>query len=640
MVAPAWRVSLACLLGYVALPWAEAKVPLALAALAAAWCAPPLSFPSLRRPLLGVCFALALLVLPYWLYFQGEQPAPWWQIAWCGAMAAAGWAWVRAVDSLTGAPEPSTPLRWWKAAVVSAGVLALNWRALFQVMASRGDEPTHLMRLWGWLAFLKYLVASWAGPAAIVLGLAGWWLRRRTRGGMATAALGGAAGLWIYAVIDQAWRADLFTLPRYPGLEMWWQLTALAWAPVKSWIAQEGLYRIVPLLSAAALGLYLMRGPLAGAPALSQLAAALAVASLPTVRYYSTLLYLDLPLALAMTVTCCEVERLAAGAARGRIAASAGWYALALAGFLKETAAVFVPVAFAFVAGRAAGRRVRLFWALAGPLALLLAAAGAQQRGYRLGLENLAVASNYRILGGALWEQYGLALALAAAGSIVLAKERRWLLIGFAVTTAAAYTGFYLADGATVMQQGVPRPRYLGHARFLLAWLPAVVVFGAHAVRRLGGWAGPAVAGLVLAANLAWYPVTAASAPRANWGDYVSDTSDHFYPYDQAFERGRAEFPGARAVAVVGADFYYPFSFYQAKHGWPSAIQDYYLPPAYSAEAYRQEAERAIRGSPDLVWVHVMDHLPAEAYRVELPGYVLAGEYRSKYHRILLYRRS
>ncbi|HYM10617.1 MAG TPA: hypothetical protein VEU62_07790 [Bryobacterales bacterium] len=642
----AWMVCLLCLAGYVAAPWAALKLVLAAAALASAFAAPGPQLGPSRGPLLrfalGLCFALSLLVPPYWLTFGGEEQGPPWPFLWFAAMLAAGWAWVAAADSLTGDSEASPPIPVWKAAVIAAGLLAIDWAAFFQVVPSRGDESQHIMRLWAGLVYAKVLLQSWPAVLAIALALLAAWLWRRSP--RFAAALGGGCGLWIYAAIEASEHADITWLPRYPGFQMWWQATALLWAPVKSWVAQEALYRIVPFAAVLALALYIVRVPLAGSPAPTQLGAAFVVATVPTVRYYSTLLYLDLPLAVAMAVAAFEIERLASATRLGKLPGGAGWYALLLLGLLKETALVFLLVAFLFCAAgavRSPRRWLRLGYALFAPLALFTLAAGVQRDvGYSFRAANLATLSNYRILGGALWDQYGLLLALAAAGLILLAIEKRFLLIAFCLATLAAYTAFYLGDGAVMLDHGVWRPKYLGHARFMLACLPALAVFGVHALRALPRALAWAAAAIALAGNLFVYPVSTVAAPAAHWGDYVFDTSDHFYPYNIVFERCRAEFPRARRVIVVGPDFYYPYLFYQRKWGWPASIDAITLPPRYSAEAYRRSLVLAMRERPELIWVHVMHHLPLAAYRVLPPGYVPAGDYQSRFERIFVFRRA
>ena len=636
-LSPASKVFFVFAAGYVAAPWPAVKLVLASAAVACAAAAPGFSLRPRLRLILGICFTAALLALPYWLFFRGVEPPPYWQFVWFAAVAAAGWAWVTSVDSLTGAPEPLPPIAWWKPALVAAILLLLNWSAFFQVVASRGDESTHILRLWAWLVALKSLLSTSAGLAAAALTLLWAGLRRADRR-IAAACLGAAIGLWLCSVILVGSQIDLAWLPRYPGLQMWWQATALSYAPMKSLVAREGLYRIVPLLSVAFLAIYIMRGPLAHAPALTQLGTALVIATLPAVRYYSTLLYLDLPMIAAITIVCFESERLALAWRSGRMPAGVGWYGLVLSGFLKETAVLFVAIAFIFLV--LAGQRnwVKLGWSLAGPLVVFLLSVG-EQRAYSFRAANFFEISNYRILAGALWEQYGWVLLLAGAGALVLVRQKRWLLLGICLATTAVYTLFYLADGVITLDHGVWRPEYLGHARFMLCWLPAVAVF---TVRAVEGFARPlawSAIAVILAGNLWVYPVRADAAPNSHWGDYVYDTSDHFYPYDAVFEQGHTRFPRVRRLAVVGADFYYPYSFYQRRWNWPAEVDAGALPIGYSAEAFRAAVALAIIKRPDLLLIHVMDHLPPEVYEAAPSGYVRAGDFHSRFHRLLVFQR-
>jgi hypothetical protein len=586
---------------------------------------------------------LGLLALPHWLYFQGREVAPFWVFVWFAAMAAAGWAWVRAVDSLTGAGESPRPAPLWKTAALAGALLALNWRAFDLVVPSRGDESFHILKLWAWLVFLRAQVSQWpAVAAAVVAAAAGLWLQRYGgRRRLGAVLLGAAGGLWVWSVVATSYRADASWLPRYPGFQMWWHLSALLYAPIKSWAAQEALYRVTPFVAVVILAVYILREPLAHSAAWIQMAAAAAVATAPTVRYYGTLLYLDLPLAVAATVVCFEIERVAAARGDGRVPAGAGWCALLLAGFLKETALLFLVVTLLFCLSGGLVQRMKLAWAILCPLGLFLLSAGVQRDPpYVFRAENIVAFSNYRILAGALWEQYGLLLGLAAAGAMLVARQRRWKLLGFGVAVTAAYTLLYVGDGALIAQGGVERPRFLGNARYMLAWLPGVTVFAIEAVRQAPRSVGGLAAAAVLAANLWWYPVSTVAAPVANWGDALSDTSDHFYPYDEAFRRGQAEFRAAQRVAVVGQDFFYPHLFYQRRWNWPARVDPLVLRPGYGEGEYRRVVELAARSRPDLIWVHVMPHLPLSVYQREIAGYTQAGEHRSRFHRILVYRKA
>jgi hypothetical protein len=321
--------------------------------------------------------------------------------------------------------------------------------------------------------------------------------------------------------------------------------------------------------------------------------------------------------------------------------AGVGWYALVLLGFLKETAGLFLAIIFLFflfLALAAYRNWMKLGWALAAPLVVFLACAG-EQRAYAFRPANLLEISNYRILAAALWEQYGWVLLLAGAGAFLLARQKRWLLLGICLATTAGYTLFYLADGAVVLDHGIWRPKYIGHARFMLCWLPAVAVFSVRALERLAkplAWSATAI---ILAGNLWVYPVRADAAPNAHWGDYVYDTSDHFYPYDVVFAQCQSKFPRTRRLAVVGADFYYPYTFYQRRWNWPAEVDAGALPIGYSAQAFRGALALAISKRPDLLLVHVMDHLPPDTYQAAPPGYAPAGDFRSRFHRLLVFQR-
>lgn len=75
---------------------------------------------------------------------------------------------------------------------------------------------------------------------------------------------------------------------------------------------------------------------------------------------------------------------------------------------------------------------------------------------------------------------------------------------------------------------------------------------------------------LMLAAigsNLWLSPVHLDGVKTAYWGNYLRDTSEHYYPYQDALVWLKENYPNKR-VLFTGLDFHYPFQFYWNKLNW------------------------------------------------------------------------
>lgn len=73
----------------------------------------------------------------------------------------------------------------------------------------------------------------------------------------------------------------------------------------------------------------------------------MAVATIPTIFYYSSITYLEMPAVMLMTIVCLRIEPLARNDTSA-IKQDVGWYALILLGFIKETTLPFILMFLAY----------------------------------------------------------------------------------------------------------------------------------------------------------------------------------------------------------------------------------------------------------------------------------------------------
>jgi hypothetical protein len=111
---------------------------------------------------------------------------------------------------------------------------------------------------------------------------------------------------------------------------------------------------------------------------------------------------------------------------------------------------------------------------------------------------------------------------------------------------------------------------YAGYSRFNLFVLPSVLAGSAVCVQFIGTkkkWYLPALTALVLAANLARSPVNIDGTKKPYWGNYLVDTSEHYYPYPEALSWLRDHHNPA-LILFAGLDFFYYLDFYFDKLNW------------------------------------------------------------------------
>lgn len=518
-------------------------------------------------------FGLVNVAVPLWMLPEHA----WQRLAAAVLLIATGVVWAHLACGMV---EPVRDRRARRSiAVAGALVLALNAMALVADVPWRGDEEYHIQVVQG----LVGAVGSGA-PAFLLCLLPAAYAHLRSRSvrdplgvdatvvGVTVAGLGGAA--LSSGLAPDAFRFPVlegtFSLTRYPLLVSW-----LAAGPAFLWDAVSGrffeaVYRVVPLLAAMALA-WLGADRLAFGSRARWVLAALAVATIPTVFYYSSILYLELPAVAAMAVVCLHAEKLLGMPAKG-LPGLPAWYALVLIGLMKETMAPFLApfllcrlalqVARAEGAAariRAAGEEARVAFCLLAPLGAYLLfrlGFGTDSRRMVVSLDSLTEVSTLPVLARAAWEQYGGAAVAAAGGAVVLGAQRRFVLLAFLLAALATAVLFHLLDREA--------KHFLGYSRFLLPLAPMVLALAVEAVRWLGERRRPladAVLAVLLLGNLAMAPIHLDGSKHAGWGQYRVDTAERYYPYRAALRHIQERYPADRTL-ITGMYFRYQFTLY------------------------------------------------------------------------------
>lgn len=523
---------------------------------------------------LSLLYILGFIISPYWSLHQSTAEV----IFYLAVTLLLGIFWV---FRSTGSPQVQFSRK--DAGLffmLLAGILLINFRLLNSVIPFRGDEALHLERtleVVNRIPSLGSLIMVGSGFLFMTSGLLkkqGWMIF--------------VGSLVVTLVIvfflgrnpfEDMQQYPLFFL-RYPFINYWF-LAALP--KLVSLIATpyyEILYRVIPVLSMIGIAwLFLKRSGVSSL--MDTLAWGLAVATIPLVFYYSSILYLEPPAVLLMTIVCLDINNLLYKNSND-ISKLPGWYALILIGFIKETT---IPFLLCFIVIRlivqwrgwyqgSSAEKSKKTWLnlLAGELGvafILLAPAFlylyfratlTSTRTFDPNILNLFDPASYQFIMRSFLEQFGPFLFFFIAGCIVLITNREFTSLLCYLSLIVVILAFHLVDYKV----------YAGYSRFNLFVLPPILAGSSRFVLWLTErkrFVGTMLAFATIASNLLLSPVRLDGVKEAYWGNYLIDTSEHYYPYQEALIWLKNNYPDKRML-FTGLDFYYPFQFYWSKLDW------------------------------------------------------------------------
>jgi len=538
------------------------------------------------------------------------------------ALLGFGCAWLRCAL----APPPPLlrhigALRWrfallWPLLLV--GVYFMPWTA---DIAYGGDEHYHLKalvvnRLLG-LELLRHAGFTLAG---LVWFGAGIWLAKRRAGEPASSfrknfplILWAMVGLtiaalapWLYPAGTLAEEFNQNRMLRYPASQPWlgawlWELTRGDWG-TGVLFGYETL-RFMPVLAVLLLGVVLAQEPRwRKAPPALPLLGVLVVATVPTLLYHGTLLYLELAL-LPPLVLLLRNGRRWLLAEPATIAGGDAWWAALTLGFLKDTgivAAGILWIARGATRGLFLWRRGELNWTVVraearvafvvlGPGLLYLALRALHgSRPYQPHFGNLLDTGLWLQAGSSVGEQFGLLWLPAAAGAVLLAKRGGGARLLAAAVLFGGMWLFHLVEEA----------RWVGPARFNLLLLPAVLTLAWTGLGALLHRRTLILAGLLglLVGNALLSPVDA-TGQRAVWGG----SGERWYGFTDCLIEMRKLRPGAR-FALANTPYPYGIGMTQQRiDWWADAANLPVLDPANALVTLRASLEQAGRGNFDFV---------------------------------------
>jgi len=439
--------------------------------------------------------------------------------------------------------------------VLLVGLLALNNKPLTSAIPWRGDED-HFIRTAMNLA--TRVQVKWVLPAIFGYLLLLYLVWKKSKWVIPLGLVAGIAAVLAIVIRSPIEGVTPLLLLRYPFVNSWFHAIGPLLAGLIDHPYYEAAYRIGPILSATVLA-WAFQYSVRNVRVANRLLLALSVATIPIVFYYSSILYLELPATILILVVCLRVESLFA-ADYENIRTNSAWYALILIGFIKETAVIFLLI---FIAGRAVfslikGRKgvsflgregspsqrnlqsflqrnwsgeLAIIFSVLAPLLLYVFFRSSllTTRTFAGELSSIWDPSVYYTIGRSYVEQFGLFLIFFLVGCAVLIQQKRLFAAGFFLALFFFVPLFHAIDEKALS----------GYSRFNLFVLPPILAGSSILLNRVtqrGNIIVALLSGTAIAVSLWISPINLDGSKKPLWGNYIRDTSEHYYPYREAVE--------------------------------------------------------------------------------------------------------
>jgi len=526
--------------------------------------------------LLASFYILAFVMTPYWSLFSSESTV----LVILSVVIGLGAVW--SYFSSGDIQINSEVKTWLMLGVLLVGITALNYGPLTSVIPWRGDESTFIVRT---RDLINRVPIRFAIPASLLFVVIIIAVARKSLWMIFSSILLEAYVIFQFFCIEPFNGIGAVLLLRWPYVNYWFYVIApyiakFLWNP-----NHEFLYRIIPLIATTGV-VGAVQKNLKGTGFFINFLWMFSIATIPIVFYYSSILYIDISAVFLMVIVCFDANNLLRSDFN-KIKHSPGWLALVLLGFVKETVIAFL---LCFLVCRTVlslrtlmkktnqGLQVEIkdylkqelpvFFCVLYPYMLYmvfrvyLIDIRSYTRTYSPNLSNLLNPNLYKITGWSFIEQFGIFLPFFIWGLFLLFRRKDYLLFTFTLLLFIGVPVFYGLDS-----QGQD---LIGYSRFNLFVLPSILIGSVVTLNQISKWgktAGAAFACLAIAANLVISPVNLDGTKVPYWGNYIFDTSEHYYPYDQALLWIKNNH-GSEHILFSEMYYQYYLSFYFAKFNW------------------------------------------------------------------------
>ncbi len=505
-------------------------------------------------------------------------------------------------------------------ALAALAALLINARTIQSAIPWRGDEDLHIGRVLRTIGLIHpELILAFAFLFGFVV-----WLAHGNRSLWSGFLI---LGVVITIIVLEIAYKPFIKLPdgfflRYPFFSYW--LYSI-FPGLMSFVGSEyfePLFRIIPLLSAAGIAWIFSRN-LPGFSKWGKFIWIIAIISMPVLFYYSSIFYLEILAVLLMCLVTNDIKNIICSEWT-EIRYLPAWYALIIIGFIKETTVVFL---FLVITFRWIYRGIKflqhhlrnkkafhgLSWktfivtillellnslAIIIPLLIYLflrSSLGEVGRQYSLQFQNLLIFDTYKTLLQALYDQFGIFILLWLAGVMILVHQQKKLKAAFLISLGLLVPLFYAADEWL----------YIGYSRFNLFMLPAVLAgassfLGWLATKQKNGAIFVMV--ITILANVFITPINWDGTKKPFWGNYNYDTSEHYYPYPEAFSLIKNK--GEDRVLLSGLYYRYYYKFYLTKYNLNIKVQEI-ISPVNKIPSLDEAIEYALIKKYDAVIYHL-----------------------------------
>jgi hypothetical protein len=521
--------------------------------------------------LLAAVYALGFIITPYWTRAQSKAGVIFILALTIGVGAIWSFLSAGSLQIRLG------PIRWRYFLILLAGVVILNIRPLTTSIPWRGDEDYFILIT---LALASKLSTSLVVASLVAFVLLAYLAWKKSKLTIILGIMSIAGEIILITITNPLKGISSTYLLRYPFISYWFFTIIPGLALLlKINPYQEIFFRMVPFISTFVL-IWIFQKQLTGSETVSNLTWGIAAATIPLVYYYSSILYMELPAVVLMLVVCLNIKNLLYEDFQ-QLKQNPAWYALILIGFIKETT---VPFLVCFLGWRILAsllrkrvsplplkRRLRILLDEAGiVLAVLLpilfylflrSTLSQQERVYSFTISNLLNIVVYRTIVRAFLEQFGVPLLLLfGGGCLLLILEKEYLHAGFILSLCILYPLFHASDILI----------YTGYSRFNLFVVPAILAGASILIKRIIKYRnilGVVAACVVLVVNVWISPVFIDGTKKPFWGNYLTDTSEHYYPYREALVWLKSNFGNAH-IMFAGMYYTYRFEFYFNQLDW------------------------------------------------------------------------
>lgn len=363
-------------------------------------------------------------------------------------------------------------------------------------------------------------------------------------------------------------------LYRYPFIQKW--ATLLLTAP--PFFNDLRLFRFIPFFSVIIISLYCFR--LLNQIKHSQITSLLfsiSIATLPIVYFYSSLLYLEMPVVLLFIFVIFNLKTYLVTPV-DQLRQQNVWIVLLFLSFLKEsvifilTPLILLRLLTQFFAKKnwtpaVLVKEIASSVLLLTPLLvyLFLRNQVSQPRTYQANVSVLFSPQNYLLLAKSLYQQFGAVSILFLAGLGVCFIKDKLMSLAYLVLFVSILLFFQL-DG-----------RYIGYSRWNLYLVPIFIFFYFSLIAKVTNKYAYIIMAIVLTVNLFLSPFHLDGARVSNWGSLSMDTAEYSFPYQEAVVYLSQNTKIAKLLLLESYYPYWGFQFYLDKYHYYPQLKRYNL---------------------------------------------------------------